>query len=105
MKGSDPTTYELIQKIQLLQKRLLVQAQAAVNREAQLQESERLCLNLHEVLSRQQGPELATRLQETQRVLKDRDKKIKVCHCVIVEVVDLLAHQHQPGLFMSNHFI
>jgi hypothetical protein len=98
MKGSDPATYELIQKIQLLQKRVLEQSEKTVKLEAQLQESESLCRKLRELLARQPDPgEAAIRLQETQCLLRNKDKKMKVCHFVIVvEVVG------QPRLFMSS---
>ncbi|KAJ4450717.1 hypothetical protein ANN_02147 [Periplaneta americana] len=80
LEGSDPTSYELIQKNQLLQKRLLAQSQTAIKREAQLQESQRLCQNLRDLLSRQPGPDVAIRLQQTQHALQDRGKKMKVCY-------------------------
>ncbi|XP_021922803.1 cilia- and flagella-associated protein 58-like isoform X3 [Zootermopsis nevadensis] len=78
LEGSDPSTYKLIQKSQLLQKRLLVQTQTAIKQEAQLQESEHLYLNLCEVLACQSGPRVAIRLQETQHILKDRERKMKL---------------------------
>lgn len=87
MKGSDPSTYKLIQKSQLLQKRLLVQTQTAIKQEAQLQESEHLYLNLCEVLACQSGPRVAIRLQETQHILKDRERKMKVCDTIIIIVI------------------
>jgi hypothetical protein len=82
-KGSDPTTFELIQKTQILQKRLLAQAQTAIKRDTQLQESEHLYLNLHQLLARQPGPEVTIQLQETQRALKDKGKKMQVCDSVV----------------------
>jgi ABC-type protease/lipase transport system fused ATPase/permease subunit len=78
MKGSDPTTFELIQKTQLLQKRLLAQIQTTIKQDTQLQESKRLYLNLRQVLARQPGPDASIRLRETQRALQDRGKKMKV---------------------------
>nr|CAD7586443.1 unnamed protein product [Timema genevievae] len=78
LEGSDPDTYELLQKIQLLQKRLLAQSDAAIERENRLRESERLYINLRQLLARQPGPEMSIRLQRTQRALKDRGRKMKV---------------------------
>nr|CAD7570675.1 unnamed protein product [Timema californicum] len=78
LEGSDPDTYELLQKIQLLQKRLLAQSDAAIERENRLRESERLYINLRQLLARQPGPEVSIRLQRTQRALKDRGRKMKV---------------------------
>nr|CAD7570676.1 unnamed protein product [Timema californicum] len=83
LEGSDPDTYELLQKIQLLQKRLLAQSDAAIERENRLRESERLYINLRQLLARQPGPEVSIRLQRTQRALKDRGRKMK---CLISEL-------------------
>ncbi|KAJ9584993.1 hypothetical protein L9F63_020654, partial [Diploptera punctata] len=83
LEGSDPNNYTLIQKIQLLQKRLLVQAQNTIKHEAQLQESERLYQSLRELISRQPGPDVVLRLQRTQLALKDRGNKMK---CLISEI-------------------
>nr|CAD7448737.1 unnamed protein product [Timema bartmani] len=83
LEGSDPDTYELLQKIQLLQKRLLAQSDAAIERENRLRESERLYINLRQLLARQPGPEMSIRLQRTQRALKDRGRKMK---CLISEL-------------------
>ncbi|XP_069681235.1 cilia- and flagella-associated protein 58-like [Periplaneta americana] len=77
LEGSDPTTYELIQKNQLLQKRLQALSQTVSEREGQLQESQKMCKKLQDLLSRQPGPDVAIRLQQTQHALQDKDKKIK----------------------------
>lgn len=82
-QGSDPTKYELIQKVRLLQKRLLAQAETALKQEDQLQQLEFQCSSLHEMLAHQPGPEVAIQLKTTQDSLKARDKKIKVCHPVV----------------------
>lgn len=83
IQGSDPTKYELIQKVRLLQKRLLAQAETAIKQEDQLQQLEFQCSSLHEMLARQPGPEVAIQLKTTQDSLKARDKRIKVCHPVV----------------------
>lgn len=82
-QGSDPTKYELIQKVRLLQKRLLAQAETAIKQEDQLQQLEFQCSRLHDMLARQPGPEVAIQLKTTQDSLKARDKRIKVCHPVV----------------------
>jgi hypothetical protein len=83
IKGSDPATYELILKIQLLQKRLIVQAQTTIKQEAQLKECELIYSNLRQLLARQPGSEMATKLQEMQHALKAKDRKIKVCNSIV----------------------
>ncbi|XP_033609267.1 cilia- and flagella-associated protein 58 [Cryptotermes secundus] len=83
LEGSDPATHELILKIQLLQKRLIVQAQTTIKQEAQLKECELLYSNLRQLLARQPGPEMVTQLQEMQHALKAKDRKIK---CLAAEL-------------------
>lgn len=78
LEGSDPTTFELIQKIQILQKRLLASNEEAIKRESQLKETERLYLNLRQLLARQPGPETMDKLKKTQLALRDRGVKMKV---------------------------
>ncbi|ERL90076.1 hypothetical protein D910_07431, partial [Dendroctonus ponderosae] len=78
LEGSDPEVVELLQKIKLLQKRLLRQASEAVERERQLKEAERLYLNLRQVLAKQPGPGIQDELVKTQRALKQRGDKLKV---------------------------
>lgn len=50
----------------------------AVTRERQLKETERLYLNLRQVLLKQPGPEIQTQLIKTQRALSIRINKMKV---------------------------
>ena len=42
LEGSDPSTYELIQKIQALQKRLITKTEEVVHKELLIQEKEKL---------------------------------------------------------------
>lgn len=78
LEGSDPTTYELIQKIQILQRRLLAANEEAIKRESQLKETERLYLNLKQLLARQPGPEIFGKLKKCQNAFKQRGVKMKV---------------------------
>ncbi|KAJ8978920.1 hypothetical protein NQ317_013358 [Molorchus minor] len=77
LEGSDPEVLDLLQKVQILQKRLLQQASDAVERERQLKEAERLYMNLKQVLSKQPGPGIQEELSKTQRALKLRGDKLK----------------------------
>lgn len=78
LEGSDPTALELLQKIQLLQKRLLKQTSEAVERERHLKEVERLYLTLRQVVAKQPGAEVQNELIKTQRALAVRKNKMKV---------------------------
>ncbi|XP_076607181.1 cilia- and flagella-associated protein 58 [Chaetodon auriga] len=78
LEGSDPGKYELIQKIQSLQKRLIAKTQELEERELLLQEKEKLYVELKYVLARQPGPEAAEQLQQCQWTIRERTKKLKV---------------------------
>ncbi|KAM6983740.1 cilia- and flagella-associated protein 58 [Tautogolabrus adspersus] len=77
LEGSDPGKYELIQKIQSLQKRLITKTQELEERELLLQEKEKLYVELKHILARQPGPEAVEQLQMCQWTLRDRTKKLK----------------------------
>uniref|UniRef100_A0A7N8XSI7 Cilia and flagella associated protein 58 n=1 Tax=Mastacembelus armatus TaxID=205130 RepID=A0A7N8XSI7_9TELE len=78
LEGSDPGKYELIQKIQSLQKRLIAKTQELEEHELLLQEKEKLYVELKHILSRQPGPEVAEQLQQCQWTIRERTKKLKV---------------------------
>jgi uncharacterized protein (DUF2336 family) len=66
LEGSDPTTYEMLMKCQALQKRLITTTEACVEKDAQLQEQEKMYAQLKAALARQPGPEAATQISELQ---------------------------------------
>merc|ERR1712149_133122 len=57
LEGSDPATYELIQKVKTLQKRLIAKTEEAVEKDLLIQEKEKLYLEMKNLLSKQPGPE------------------------------------------------
>ena len=77
LKGSDPSTYEKIQKIQTLQKRLISKTEEVVEKELQIQESEKEYVELKQLLARQPGPEVQTQIQIYQQTLKDKQRQLK----------------------------
>ncbi|XP_030757675.1 cilia- and flagella-associated protein 58-like [Sitophilus oryzae] len=83
LEGSDPEVLDLLQKIKILQKRLINQATQAVEKERQLKEAERLYLNLRKVVAKQPGPGLQDQLTKTQRALKARSDRLK---CMVSEL-------------------
>ena len=62
LEGSDPTTYELIHKVQALQKRLLALLEAVAAKDAALADKQALCGQLKGMLDRRPGPEVAHQL-------------------------------------------
>jgi chromosome segregation ATPase len=77
LEGSDPSTYEMIQKIQALQKRLITKTEEVVEKELRIQERERQYLELKNILARQPGPEVAEQLSIYQQTLKDKTRQMK----------------------------
>merc|ERR1719301_241333 len=77
LEGSDPATYELIQKVKTLQKRLISKTEEVVEKDLLIQEKERLYQELKGVLARQPGPEVAEQLSVYQQNLKDRTRQMK----------------------------
>merc|ERR1711934_824681 len=77
LEGSDPDTYEMIQKIQTLQKRLIAKTEEVVEKDLLIQEKEKLYVELKNILARQPGPEVAEQLSVYQQNLKDRTRQMK----------------------------
>ncbi|PFX23799.1 cilia- and flagella-associated protein 58-like [Stylophora pistillata] len=77
LEGSDPSTYEMIQKIQTLQRRLIQKTEEVVEKELLIQEKEKLYMELKQILARQPGPEVAEQLSIYQQTLKEKTKQMK----------------------------
>ncbi|KAL7390317.1 hypothetical protein ABVT39_018730 [Epinephelus coioides] len=77
LEGSDPDKYELILKVQSLQKRLIAKMQEHEEHELLLQEKEKLYVELKHILARQPGPEAAEQLQQCQWTIREKTKKLK----------------------------
>lgn len=66
LEGSDPSTFELIQKVQLLHRRLIRGSEMVVERDLQIREKEQLCLELQAFIKRSPGAEAGRTLLLTQ---------------------------------------
>lgn len=77
LEGSDPATFELIQKIQTLQRRLISKTEEVVEKSLIIQEKEKLYAELKEILARQPGPEVAEQLSIYQTNLKKKTSQLK----------------------------
>uniref|UniRef100_A0A8C0U6T6 Cilia and flagella associated protein 58 n=1 Tax=Cyanistes caeruleus TaxID=156563 RepID=A0A8C0U6T6_CYACU len=77
LEASDPTTFELILKVQRLQKRLISKTGEVIEKEFLLQEKEKLYVELRHVLARQPGPEATEQLQQYRNILREKTKQIK----------------------------
>ncbi|KAI8804209.1 hypothetical protein BJ742DRAFT_857002 [Cladochytrium replicatum] len=77
LSGSDPSTYELITKIQTLQKRLIAKTEEVVEKELVIQQKERLYKEVKEVLQRQPGPEVIEELRIVKEAVKTKMRECK----------------------------
>jgi chromosome segregation ATPase len=77
LEGTDPDTYEMLQKIQALQKRLIKKTEEVVDKEGKLQEKESQIQQLKQMLARQPGLETADNINIYQQNLKERTKQMK----------------------------
>lgn len=77
LEGSDPSSFELIQQVHALQKRLIQKTEEIASKEFTIAEKETVYVELREILARQPGPEAAEQLHEFQRSLKCKTKQLK----------------------------
>lgn len=78
LESSDPTMYKMIQRTHALQKRLIKKTEEVVEKELQIQEKEKLYIELKHILARQPGPEVAEQLSIYQQTFKNKVKQMKV---------------------------
>lgn len=77
LEGSDPSTFEMMQKVKTLQKRLISKTEEAVEKDLALQEKEKLYLEMRNLLSKQPGPEVVEEVGKQQNNLKEKTKQMK----------------------------
>jgi chromosome segregation ATPase len=77
LEGTDPDTWELLQKIQTLQKRLIKKTEEVVEKDVMISEKEKLYVELKNLLARQPGPEVAEQLSIYQQNLKEKTNQMK----------------------------
>lgn len=77
LEGSDPAKEEMIEKIQLLQKRLLAKTEAVVEKDLLLKEKEKMYQDIKQLLAKQPGPEISEQLNIYQTSLRDKTDQMK----------------------------
>lgn len=77
LEGSNPKLFEMITKVQSLQKRLIAAHEEMVQRDARIKEKEKLYADLRTVLARQPGPEISEQLVVYQQNLKQKQKQLR----------------------------
>ncbi|KNE65033.1 hypothetical protein AMAG_10700 [Allomyces macrogynus ATCC 38327] len=96
LAGSDPSTYELVQKVQTLQKRLIAKTEQVVEKELLLQAKEKLYLDLKAMLSRVPGPEIVQQVEVLKNLVKDKTRELKAM------ASELNMHQAQAIEFKAD---
>jgi predicted RNase H-like nuclease (RuvC/YqgF family) len=77
LEGSDPAGYELIQKVQTLQRRLISKTEEVVEKSLVIKEKDKLYAELKITLERQPGPEVAEQLSVYQQNMKQKTRQMK----------------------------
>ncbi|ORZ33316.1 hypothetical protein BCR44DRAFT_1438738, partial [Catenaria anguillulae PL171] len=77
LAGSDPSTFELVQKVQTLQRRLIAKTEQVVEKELVIQAKEKLYLDLKTMLARVPGPEVVQQLEALKTLVKDKTREAK----------------------------
>ncbi|KAK9915507.1 hypothetical protein WJX75_000051 [Coccomyxa subellipsoidea] len=77
LEGSTPAAYEMLMKCQALQKRLIAATEACVEKDARIQEQEKIYLELKAILARQPGPEAALHISALQAQLREKQKQLE----------------------------
>merc|ERR1712050_713611 len=77
LECSDPATYDMIQKVKSLQKLLIAKTEEVVEKDSQIQDKERLYVQLRNIIARQPGPEVAEQLAWYSQNLKQKSAHMK----------------------------
>jgi len=77
LEGADPSAYEMIQKIQTLQRRLISKTEEVVEKDLLIGEKEKLYAQLKAILARQPGPEVAEQVSVYQQSLREKTRQLK----------------------------
>ncbi|KAJ9467982.1 Cilia- and flagella-associated protein 58 [Diplonema papillatum] len=77
IEGSDPQTFEALQRIHSLQKQLIQKTEEVQQKESLINEKEKLYVELKTVLSRQPGPEVAEQLNVYKSNLSKKTSQMK----------------------------
>jgi chromosome segregation ATPase len=96
LEGYDPEEYELLQQLQILQKRLLQKSDEVVNRNSIIRDLENRQLELEQELARRPGPDVAEKLNFYKSDVIHKEKQIKAM------IAELNMHQTQVHDFKNE---
>jgi len=77
LEGADPAAYEMVQKIQILQKRLLLKSEEVAKKTSVIQEQEKRQLEMENAMARQPGPDVAEQISSYQNDVRKKSKQMK----------------------------
>ena len=77
LESSDPSRFEMIRKIQSLQKRLIKKTEEVMGKDNLIQEKEKLYVELKNILGRQPGPEVQEQIILYKNNLKEKSAQMK----------------------------
>ena len=77
LEGSDPSTFQLIQKIEMLQKRLIRKTEQVIEKDGVIQDQEHQYLVLKKQRSRQPGMEIEEKLSARETEVRSKEKQMK----------------------------
>lgn len=78
LEGNDPTTFELLQKIQSLQKKLIARKEDIVDRDMRIADREKVCAELRATIARQPSFEAVEEVRSAKIALKKRTDAYQV---------------------------
>jgi chromosome segregation ATPase len=112
LESSDPSRYEMIRKIQSLQKRLITKTQEVMEKDSLIQEKEKLYVELKNILGRQPGPEVGeqiilyqTNLKEKFKQMKSMTEELEMYQQQVQEFRDDLTNISNQGRELKNQWI
>ncbi|KAL8272314.1 hypothetical protein Esti_003768 [Eimeria stiedai] len=112
LEGSDPAKLELVKKIQSLQKRLIAKTEEVIDRDLQIQEREKLFVQLKTTLDHQPGVEVFEQMQNLQADVRTRTKQLRaavselhVLHKEVTSKKDEIERLHKELEAVKNCYI
>ncbi|KAL8436075.1 hypothetical protein Efla_002065 [Eimeria flavescens] len=112
LEGSDPAKLELVKKIQSLQKRLIAKTEEVIDRDLQIQEREKLFVQLKTDLDKQPTAEVFEQMQTLQTDVRTKTKQLRAAvselQCLHKEVTakkDEIERLHKELEAIKNCYI
>lgn len=117
LKGQDPDKFDLIQKVQAYQRKLIRKTEEVLKLQLVLSDKERLYLQLRQIAQRLPGADVQRRCVELKRNCTDREKRVRAltadvnmyqvcgagkaaCVCVLVWFVQSTKRQFMRNMLM-----